>query len=266
MQLFSITELFVCLIEPSTSQANLVKHILELSGVSHIETFQSGTEALAMIQNKHPHVVLSAMYLPDMTGTDVVYNMRAMESTQNIAFMLISSETNPRYLEPIRQAGAIAILPKPFTKEQLKRAFMATLDFINPSDLELKTNDIELEFLKILIVDDSRTARNYIRHVLNNLGILNIDEAENGKLAIPQIERNFYDLVITDYNMPEMDGEQLIEYIRTKSTQGSVPVLMVSSESDQGRLAAVEQLGISAICDKPFEPQTVKKLLQNILV
>ncbi len=266
MQLFNVTELFVCLIEPSTSQANLVKHILELNGISHIEIFHSGTDALSMIQTKRPHVVLSAMYLPDMTGTDVVYNMRASEFTQNIAFMLVSSETNPRYLEPIRQAGAIAILPKPFSKEQLKRAFMATLDFINPTELELQSNNIELEFLKILIVDDSKTARNYIRHVLGNLGIANIDEAENGKLAIPLIERNFYDLVITDYNMPEMDGSELIQYIRTKSTQGSVPVLMVSSESDEGRLAAVEQLGVSAMCDKPFEPNTVRQLLQKILI
>jgi len=76
---------------------------------------------------------------------------------------------------------------------------------------------------------------------------------------------NLVDLVVTDYNMPEMDGKALIDHIRHKSWQNSVPVLMVTSESDQGRLAAVEEAGVSGICDKPFEPAVVKALLLKIL-
>ncbi len=73
------------------------------------------------------------------------------------------------------------------------------------------------------------------------------------------------DLVVTDYNMPEMDGRGLVDYIRTKSWQNSVPILMVTSESDEGRLAAIEEAGVSGICDKPFEPDIVKALLTKIL-
>ena len=73
------------------------------------------------------------------------------------------------------------------------------------------------------------------------------------------------DLVITDYNMPEMDGRQLVEYIRQQSWQSTVPVLMVTSEHNQQRLAAVERAGVSAICDKPFEQESIKRLLAEAL-
>jgi two-component system chemotaxis response regulator CheY len=73
------------------------------------------------------------------------------------------------------------------------------------------------------------------------------------------------DLVVTDYNMPEMDGKALVDHIRTRSWLASVPILMVTSESDQGRLAAVEEVAVSGICDKPFEPNMVRALLTRIL-
>jgi two-component system chemotaxis response regulator CheY len=101
--------------------------------------------------------------------------------------------------------------------------------------------------------------------VLANLGIQHFTEAENGKQAVGIIDQHFFDLVVTDYNMPEMDGRELTEYIRTQSWQSTVPILMVSSESNQSRLAAVEQAGVSGVCDKPFESAMVKGLLQKML-
>lgn len=79
------------------------------------------------------------------------------------------------------------------------------------------------------------------------------------------LEQAMVDLVITDYNMPEMDGRELIEYIRTQSWQAEVPILMVTSEQNMGRLAAVERAGVSAICDKPFEAGSVRRLISDAL-
>jgi len=73
------------------------------------------------------------------------------------------------------------------------------------------------------------------------------------------------DLVITDYNMPEMDGKGLVDFIRQQSWQASVPILMVTSEADMGRLAAIESAGVSGICDKPFEAHVVRELLGRLL-
>jgi two-component system chemotaxis response regulator CheY len=120
--------------------------------------------------------------------------------------------------------------------------------------------------LKTLVVDDSPLARKHICRVLGNLGIHDITTAENGRQAVSIIESTFFDLVVTDYNMPEMDGETLTRFIRENSTQRSIPILMVTSEGDQSRLSAVQQAGVSGICDKPFDTLCVKQMIRQLLV
>ena len=97
-------------------------------------------------------------------------------------------------------------------------------------------------------------------------GIERITEAVNGKEAVDCLQTTMVDLVITDYNMPEMDGRELTEYIRTQSWQNAVPVLMVTSEQNMGRLAAVEKAGVSAICDKPFEATSIRRLIGDAVL
>lgn len=263
--LSELSVLSVYLVEPSSAQAQFIEARLVELGISQIKTFKDATTVLAAMREAPPEVVISAMYLKDMTGAQLVEQMRSEEALNGIAFILVSSETNLRYLDPVRQAGASAILPKPFEIRQLKTALSATMDYLNPGSLHLNVGDVDIEGLKVLLVDDSRMARAFIRHVLENLGISHFVEAENGRQAAQIIQEQYFDLIITDYNMPEMDGKELVEFIRGKSWQSSVPVLMVSSESDQNRLAAVEQAGVSALCDKPFEPTLVKSLLEKML-
>ena len=74
-----------------------------------------------------------------------------------------------------------------------------------------------------------------------------------------------FDLIVTDYNMPEVNGQELAQYIRNESHQSHVPILMVSSEANDTHLANIAQSGVNAMCDKPFEPNTVKKLIYQLL-
>jgi two-component system, chemotaxis family, chemotaxis protein CheY len=260
-----IGDISVFLVEPSNVQAQFIQARLGELGVQRIRIYHEGATALAAMPEFPPDLVISSMYLKDMTGAQLIEKIRADEVRNDVAFILVSSETNHRYLDPVRQAGASAILPKPFEMRQLKTALSATLDYLNPGNNQMMVENVDIEGLHVLLVDDSRTARSFIRHVLENLGISHIIEAENGRQAAEIIQAQYFDLVVTDYNMPEMDGKELVEFIRGKSWQSSVPVLMVSSERDQNRLAAVEQAGVSAVCDKPFEPALVKSLLEKML-
>lgn len=265
--LSGISTLSVFVVEPSNVQSQFIDAHLKTIGVLSTKVFKDGASALkTMGGESRPDVVISSMHLPDMTGGDLVGRMRADGETKNIAFILVSSESNPHYLEPVRQSGSSAILGKPFTAEQLKKALSTALDYLSPEAVKLDVDsDVDLESIKVLLVDDSRMARAFMRHVLENLGIKNFTEAEDGKQAVAIIQEHYFDLVVTDYNMPEMDGRELTEYIRTQSWQSSVPILMVSSESNEGRLAAVAQAGVSGVCDKPFEPAVVKGLLEKML-
>lgn len=261
-----IQDLSVFVVEPSTAQAQFIETHLKKIGVLITKVYKDAGSALLAMQDNQPNVVISSMHLPDMTGGELVSRMRVNPDTSGIAFILVSSESNPHYLEPVRQSGSSAILGKPFTPVQLKKALATALDYLNPDTDKLAvSNDIDLENIKVLLVDDSRSARNFMRRVLENLGIQNFTEAENGKQAAAIIQQDYFDLVVTDYNMPEMDGHELTKFIRTQSWQSTVPILMVSSESNQSRLAAVEQAGVSGVCDKPFEPAVVKRLLEQML-
>ena len=259
----SISQLDVLLVEPSGTQQRIIQDYLSELGAHEPNQVHTAGEALAAMRNRVPDLVISAMHLPDMTGTELIQKMRDDAATLDVAFILISSETRMRYLEPLRQAGVISILPKPFSRNQLRTSLLSTLDFLQPDPLELK--QFVPDELRVLIVDDSFTSRRIMRQMLERMGIEQFSEAENGREAIELIETEFFDLIVTDYNMPEVDGEQLSQFIRNQSTQQSVPVLMVTSETDTSRLAGIAQSGVSAVFDKPITVESLRETIQRVL-
>lgn len=256
-------DLSVLLIEPSDVQRKLITRSLSDAGINNIENASNITETLNILSKHSLDLVISSMYLSDGTADDLLQEIRNNPDTEEQAFMLISSERNKTYLESLRQAGVLAILPKPFDSQDLTRAIKATSAYISNTEIDLEFFDPK--DLKVLVVDDSRLARNHIKRTMMSMGIEQFDDAENGKEAIILLEKTTYDLVVTDYNMPEMDGRELTELIRMSPELSQIPILMVSSESNESHLANIAQAGVDAICDKPFDPTTVRELLSNIL-
>ena len=259
----SVRDLHVLLVEPSTTQAHLVQRMLENAGVASVDIVSSGADALAVLAQEVPgRVLISSLYLPDMAGTDLVEALRLDVRHTALPFLLISSETRPQRLEGVRQSGACMILRKPFTSDELARALNAAVDYLNPpAELDIE----EIEALRVLVVDDSFASRQHLQRLLKSLGIEQIMLCNNGKEAVAILGESMVDLVITDYNMPEMDGAALFDYIRKQSWQSDVPVLLVTSEQNMGRLAAVERAGVSAICDKPFDAASIRRLISDAL-
>lgn len=265
MAAINITDLSILLIEPSSTQLKVIIKHLEAEGVHKIEGVSNGAAALTSLADYQPDLVISSLYLPDMTATELITEIRHLELLHDIPFMLISSETNLATLDPIRQAGVVAILPKPFDQQDLRRALRSTIEFIDPEEVNLQHFDVN--DLRVLVVDDSSMARKHIIRVLNNMGITHISQAINGReaLAIFHQTNEAFDLIVTDYNMPEMDGQELVSYIRHEMANSYIPILMVTSEENETRLNNVQQSGVSAICDKPFEPSVVRDMLYRIL-
>jgi two-component system, chemotaxis family, chemotaxis protein CheY len=265
MHSVNISDLSILLIEPSTMQLKVIMQHLRHEGIAKIEGVSSAAEALDILTQYHPDLIISSFYLPDMTAVAMLEKIRHNDTMSHIPFMLVSSETKFAELDHIRQAGVVAILPKPFAHEDLKHALRASIEFIDPQEMSLMHYDIE--DIRVLAVDDSLLARKHICKVLNNMGIVKITLAEDGKQGAEIFTQNpdSFDLIVTDFNMPEMDGQQLIQYIRTTLGNTLIPILMVTSEENETRLSNVHKAGVSAICDKPFDPQTVKEMLYRVL-
>lgn len=261
---FDIGVLPIKLVEPSVVQSKAINAMLAKLGARNVQRYENGAALLNDALIDSHALVISALYLPDMMGTELVQRMRSTERFQLAPFILISSENRPQVLEPVRQAGVCGLLPKPFSEKQLSAVLRATLDYLDDK-AGLAVGSLDLASIRVLLVDDSPSARRFMRRTLENLGITRFVEAGGGLQAIPIINDTPFDLIITDYNMPDLDGKCLIEYIRNSSWQSSVPVLMVTSESNAQRLAGVEEAGVSGICDKPFEPAVVRQILERIL-
>lgn len=259
--MLAIQHLIVALAESSSVQAQIIRNALAELGVTRMEVFETGTALLEHINKYKPDVVMSAFHLPDMTAGDMIFRMRGHTELRDLPFILVSSESNPELLDPLRQAGLMGILPKPFDLPQLRQVIDNTLDFLTERQNDAD-GDIDYAELSILVVDDSVMARRHIRTVLERLGFEKITESWSGKDAIPLIDSTLFDLVLTDYNMPIMDGCELTRYIRGRSMQSSVPIIMISSEENMERLAAAEAAGVSAIIGKPFETSVVRQVLR----
>ena len=262
MSRLEIEELSILLLEPSITQRKIIAAKLNEAGNKNVEMVASPDEAWKSMSAVTPDLVMSSMYFDEGTGSELVSRMRECENLRDIPFMLISSENRFERLDPVKQAGVMAILPKPFSVDDMRLALEATAEYMT-TDEELELFDTE--GLRVLVVDDSLTARKHISRLLSNMGMENITLARDGVEAVKILEETLFDIVITDFNMPEMDGERLTSYIRNHSNQSTIPILMVTSEENEARLDSVMKSGVSAICDKPFDAGHVKTLLGQLL-
>lgn len=263
MSHLSPNELSILLVEPSDTQRRIIIQHLQQEGIVSIQTAANIEEAKAVVGRHKPDLIASAMHFEDGTAIDLLSYLRVNSDYKDIQFMLVSSECRREQLEIFRQSGVVAILPKPFHAEHLGKALNATIDLLSHDELDLSHFDVH--DVRVLVVDDSRMARNVIKRTIGNLGIKLITEAEDGAQAIELMRNNMFELVITDYNMPSIDGLALTQFIRNESQQSHIPILMVSSEANDTHLSNVSQAGVNALCDKPFEPQLVKQLLFQLL-
>jgi len=121
--------------------------------------------------------------------------------------------------------------------------------------------------VQVLLVDDSPLMRKAMKRALNQVGIEddNVREAGNGQEALRVLARDPVDLILLDLNMPVMDGETFLRVVRHESKFDHVPILIVSTESNQARLDCLRGLGINGYLHKPFEPEDLRGLVGHVL-
>jgi len=119
--------------------------------------------------------------------------------------------------------------------------------------------------LRFLIVDDFSTMRRIVKNQLQDLGFANIAEADDGATAWPMLQTGNFDFVITDWNMPQMPGLDLLKAIRADEKLKSLPVLMVTAEAKREQIVEAAQAGVSGYVVKPFTADILKQKLEKIL-
>jgi two-component system chemotaxis response regulator CheY len=118
--------------------------------------------------------------------------------------------------------------------------------------------------LKILVVDDFSTMRRIVRNLLKELGFNNVEEAEDGVDALGKLRGGGFEFVISDWNMPNMTGIDLLRNIRADAALKGLPVLMVTAEAKKENIIAAAQAGASGYVVKPFTSVTLDEKLNKI--
>ena len=118
--------------------------------------------------------------------------------------------------------------------------------------------------LRFLVIDDFATMRRIVRNLLQDLGFKNVEEAEDGHDALTKLRASKFDFVISDWNMPNIDGLQLLSEIRKDDTLKTIPVLMVTAEAKKENIIAAAQAGANGYVVKPFTAATLEEKLNKI--
>ncbi len=123
----------------------------------------------------------------------------------------------------------------------------------NPSDL------------KFLVVDDFSTMRRIVRGLLKEMGCNNVEEAEDGAVALQMMKTNRYDFVVSDINMPNMTGFDLLKAVKAEPSLKHIPVLMVTAEARKEDILMAAQSGAAGYVVKPFTKATLEEKVTKIM-
>ena len=119
--------------------------------------------------------------------------------------------------------------------------------------------------MKILIVDDFSTMRRIIKNLLHDLGYDNLYEADDGTSALPLLKAGSFDFLITDWNMPGMQGIELLRAVRSDCKLNTLPVLLVTAEARRDQIVMAAEAGVNGYIVKPFTAQTLKDKIDRVL-
>jgi two-component system chemotaxis response regulator CheY len=118
--------------------------------------------------------------------------------------------------------------------------------------------------MKILVIDDFSTMRRIVKNVLKQIGFDNIEEAEDGAQAFAKLKNGGFGFVVSDWNMPNMDGLELLKAVRKDPVLKDLPILMVTAEAEKEKVITAIQAGVNNYVVKPFTAETFKEKMDRI--
>jgi CheY-like chemotaxis protein len=262
----------VLVVEPSRVQASIIKSYLQDHALSVVGTVPNASAAIEAVRSLRPRAVISAMHLADVNGVELARQIRAEIKVDPPAFLLISSEADSGDSASLSKLNQVLLLHKPFSAAQMIEALAQVTGTSMPLPAAAATGGTNRPVaakkgrreLRVLIVDDSSTARIQVRSVLQGLGFVQFLEVPDGAHAIAVAAREKCDLIVTDYNMPLMDGRALVSYLKQNPPTAAIPIIMVTTETEPRVLDPVRKLGVVAIFEKAFPASAVGPLLDSL--
>lgn len=225
-----------------------------------VKCINSSGKALLDAVKWHPDAIITSALIDDMSGFDLCMLLKLMPDYAGIPVIIISSGEACEIEKKAADVGADYYVPK---DKYLPERIRETLENACGQTSDVSANKItesreEARPGKVLIVDDSTIMRRIIRHTLSALGITSVAEAVNGTHALQQLEKEDIGLIMTDWNMPGMNGLELVKAVRTNEEYSDLPMVMVTTEGCEKERKLAFDAGANDILNKPFSREKLK--------
>jgi len=247
------------LVDDSKTCRRLVKPALEQDGYEVIEA-SNGEEALKIIREQKIDIIVSDVEMPVLDGITLCRIIRQQEKLDTPVLLLSSQQTDMAIISGFN-AGADDYI--------IKSEHSATRKVVVPELLSriqrlMNSSNAQGRPELILVVEDSATVRHQIKKSLSIQGFP-VDVAKNGLSAWEKLNENHYDLVITDYDMPYVDGLELCSRIRQSNRFEHLPIIIETSKDSRAEQVKIRSMGIQAFITKPFSPDRMIAEVERVL-
>jgi adenylate cyclase len=226
--------------------------ILEDDGYE-VRSAYDGAEAVKLVRECQPDLVITDVEMPNLDGYGVCKALKGDPATAHLPVLICSSLGEAADLERGFDAGADDYLVKPVIPEELSTRVRALVQGSLPASRE-----------RVLVVDDSPAQRHYVADCLARQGFV-VSTAENGKLALEKAQQVRPALVVSDYEMPVMNGFELVHALRRDPELRQIPVIMLTARDSKRDMAQMRAAGASAYLVKPFSQDKCIALVERTL-
>jgi response regulator RpfG family c-di-GMP phosphodiesterase len=242
----------ILLIDDSSSVLELYKESLRLLN-AEMHTANDGREGFAKALINDYDLIITDVDMPRMNGINLCHSLRAEPSTSAIPIIIVSTFDSETDIERGFEAGASAYLSKKEVRPLLKKTVSETL---------WKSRQVRQR--KIMIVDDSRTIINLVQKGLILRGF-KTSTALSGKIALQLLASEVPDLILSDIDMPELNGFELCKKVKTDAKLASIPFVVMSTSNDKVHMDRMMQYGTAAYIVKPFNIDQLAIVIEKIL-
>jgi len=240
----------ILVVEDSEVQREVCIDKLNQFGFDNIFTASNGVEALEVLRNHSIDLILSDWDMPEMDGMELLKTLKENDSLQRTPFIFMTSHSDENKNREAMSYGAVDYIIKTSSSEDLKK------------NIELTLNR---GVRKILIVEDSDLQREISIAQLQQIGFEEIAGAENGKKALEYLENNPVDFILSDWEMPEMNGLELLKKVKENPTLKNIPFLILTVHNDPEKNQEALNLGALDYIVKPMAPDDLHMKIRKTL-
>jgi len=258
-------KILVLVIDDDVKILDLIEKILKGTEFDVLKAYD-GYDGIQIAKKHKPSIILLDIIMPKLDGFMICGALKRNVNTNNIPVIFMTGIKSKEHIQKAIKIGASDYIVKPFVLSDLLTKLRKIMESKEPLRFKNSKEKKEIKVeLKILVVSDSQIMRNILINSVKKAGYSNVKEAKNGKDALSRLMMGDFNFLITDWDMPLMNGIELTKAIRSDEKLKNIPVLMVKSKYKNKDILKVKNAGVNDYISTGYDASKLKDKISEIL-